>query len=383
MAASNPITNSGSKPAMAVSKKQFTIAGILTTVYGLDELPPHADVACLWLLHPRLQTQICMEPIANEAITAYNARRSISEASPGSSRQLGLIAVSFDQRNHGSREVTPLANESWREGNPLHAQDLFSSYREYTLLISYECPVLYLLSLLDHLLIQDATDGTALDTSLLITYLPSYIFPSSEHTITANQVLGVSLGGHAAWNCIVHDPRITTAIIGIGCPDFVRLMQHRASRSKLQTWTSSDPPGSTFIGSKDFPTSLLRAVETWDPAGLLMKEPTEGLWRHSQEKTGESLLARKLGGKRILNLAGGEDKLVPFDCSSPFLHFLGEVVEDESIWGERAPPLVLHHTFDAVGHEMTEGMIKKAVDFIGDMLESGEEGTRAKMDSKM
>ena len=43
----------------------------------------------------------------------------------------GLIAVSFDQRNHGTRKVDNLANEAWRSGNESHAQDMFSIYREY------------------------------------------------------------------------------------------------------------------------------------------------------------------------------------------------------------------------------------------------------------
>ena len=114
-----------------------------------------------------------------------------------------------------------------------------------------------------------------------------------------------------------------------------------------------------------------------------MSGPTEELWRHSREKTGESLLARRLGGKRILNLAGGEDKLVPFDCSKPFLEFLEKAVDDESIWGERAPPVVVNRVFDGVGHEMTEAMVREAVEFIGDVLEGGEEGNRLRKDSKM
>ena len=41
----------------------------------------------------------------------------------------GLIAVSFDQRNHGSRKIDELANQDWRSGNERHAQDMFSIYR--------------------------------------------------------------------------------------------------------------------------------------------------------------------------------------------------------------------------------------------------------------
>jgi len=45
-----------------------------------------------------------------------------NKTSTGSKK--GLIAVSFDQRNHGSRQADELANEAWNKGNPRHAQDV-------------------------------------------------------------------------------------------------------------------------------------------------------------------------------------------------------------------------------------------------------------------
>jgi hypothetical protein len=106
----------------SVSKTVYFIAGIRTTVYGLDQLPKDvSEIACLWLLHPRLATDESMTPIAGRTITAWNNRRG--------SQKKGLIAVSFDQRNHGTRKVDPLANEAWRQGNTRHAQDMFSIYR--------------------------------------------------------------------------------------------------------------------------------------------------------------------------------------------------------------------------------------------------------------
>ena len=151
-----------------VSKKTFAIAGILVTVYGLDELNPSVNnVACLWLLHPRLQTQACMEPLAASTIQGWNCQLQHKKNGEAST---GLIAVSFDQRNHGSRQVKKLANEAWKSGNPFHGQDMFAIYH-----------------------------GTAVDVSFLITYISSYIFPGSDHTIATNLVCGVSLGGHSAW----------------------------------------------------------------------------------------------------------------------------------------------------------------------------------------
>lgn len=158
--------------------KTFAIAGILVTVYGLDELSSNVKlVASLYLLHPRLQTQTCMEHLAASSIQGWNY---LLQQSKTGDTSIGLIAVSFDQRNHGSRQVKKLANEDWRSGNGTHAQDMFSVFH-----------------------------GTAVDVSLLITHLSSYIFPTSNHTITTNLVCGVSLGGHGAWvSNLSHDRRI-------------------------------------------------------------------------------------------------------------------------------------------------------------------------------
>lgn len=127
MATTNPMKGTYPNSPPAVSKKTFTISGILTTVHGLEDLPAEAtNVTCLWLLHPRLQTQSCMEPVAASAITDWNHRL---KAVGSAGHTVGLIAASFDQRNHGSREVNKLANETWRSGNESHAQDMLGTYR--------------------------------------------------------------------------------------------------------------------------------------------------------------------------------------------------------------------------------------------------------------
>ena len=114
--------SAGPAAAAPVSRTTFAIAGILATVHGLAELPADAaEVACLWLLHPRLATEAAMHPLAAQAIRGWYARRKEGGRA--------LIACSFDQRNHGGRLVDNLANESWRKGNPRHAQDMFSVYR--------------------------------------------------------------------------------------------------------------------------------------------------------------------------------------------------------------------------------------------------------------
>ena len=273
----------------------------LTTVYGLDELPKDAKtVSCLWLLHPRLSKQERMEPIAAAAINAWRARL---RKQSGGAQQHGLIGVSFDQRNHGTRLVDKVSNEAWRAGNPRHAQDMFSCFQ-----------------------------GTATDVSQLLHYLPAYVFPSDECKITSHMVLGVSLGGHAAWHCLLHDNRISTAIVVIGCADYARVMKDRARLSKLKTWTSSDPPGSEFMGSTDFPKSLVEALDKYDPAALLMAEMNITDENYTRDPTDNEktklmpLMREHLQGKRILNMAGGADKLVPYKMSEPFLKWLKKAI---------------------------------------------------------
>ncbi|MCJ1266188.1 hypothetical protein MMC22_006071 [Lobaria immixta] len=344
MAALDPMANTYPVLPPTVSKKTFTIAGILTTVHGLDELNRSIkNVACLWLLHPRLQTQECMEPLAASNIHEWNRRlqrRKKDEV------LIGLIAVSFDQRNHGSREINKLANETWKSGDERHAQDMFSIFH-----------------------------GTTVDVSLLITYLSSYIFPMSEHIITDNMVCGVSLGGHSAWQCILHDARISTAIIIIGCPDYTSLMSDRARLSKLDTWTSGIPPGSRFLGSKDFPQGLVHAVGKYDPVGLFMGQfstRTDENYTHplsDREKRRLILTMNNLlRGKRILNLAGGADKLVPYKLTVPFIRWLQDAVAPGGLSGDGGT-VVEDIVFDGVGHEMSPGMVKEVVRFVVESLD--------------
>ncbi|RMD40984.1 hypothetical protein DV735_g4151, partial [Chaetothyriales sp. CBS 134920] len=264
-----------------ISSKVYHIAGLLVTVYGLEELAPSCtDVAVLWLLHPRLQTQECMAPFAAH------------------------IIASFDQRNHGSREVSAIANEAWRGGNENHAQDMFGCFQ-----------------------------GTAADTSQLIDYLPGYIFPAggphSDQRITGPHIaLGVSLGGHSAWQCVLHDPRISAAIVTIGCPDYERLMTDRARLSKRKSWL--DGNGARFVGSADFPASL----------------------------AANPVMARHFANKRILCLSGGADRLVPYKLAEPFMTWLKAVSAKGSGGGFfQHGGLFLHDVvLPGVGHDVPPQM---------------------------
>ena len=188
MSASNPPKDSPSGSPAPVSSRTVPIAGILTVIHGLEEIRATCkSISVLWLLHGRLGSKDDMTSTASKCINDWNQR-------PSSDRKAGLIAVAFDQRNHGSRKVDNIANRAWKDGNVRHAQDMFSIFH-----------------------------GTALDTSLLIDHLGSFICLGSDApSIGLHLVLGISLGGHAAWQVFFNEPRVTAAIVIIGCPDYMR-----------------------------------------------------------------------------------------------------------------------------------------------------------------
>jgi pimeloyl-ACP methyl ester carboxylesterase len=284
-----------------------------------------------------------MAPLAAQILHGYNAQGKRSGTK-------GLVAVSFDQRNHGSRLVDSLHNEAWRQGNPRHAQDMFGCFH-----------------------------GTAQDTSHLITHLESYIFHTPSHPkITEHFVLGVSLGGHAAWHLILSDPRITAAVVGIGCPDYTRLMTDRARLSKRKAYTESNPPGSSFLGSADFPKALLQSIAESDPAGLLLPNSYDP--QHQQilspppDKAKldrmRALLRERLQGKQILALSGKVDKLVPYAAGEPFLKVFKELIQEDKSLDVGFEDVL----FDGVGHAFPKAMADKATSWICDVLAGKKEG---------
>jgi len=107
----------GEQDSSGVSVKTIHIgSGILGDIYGLEELPKSCNsVACLWLLHGRNNTKEWMKHIATSCLLGWQKRQP-------STSNVGLIAIAFDQRNHGTRLVHQAANGSWREGNETHAQ---------------------------------------------------------------------------------------------------------------------------------------------------------------------------------------------------------------------------------------------------------------------
>ncbi|KAK2789178.1 hypothetical protein FQN53_002403 [Emmonsiellopsis sp. PD_33] len=331
---------------MAVSSAARLVAGIQLTVYGLDELSPSQPAACLWLFHGRLSSQQAMQPVAARCIDAWN-----SQNKHGQAKGKGLIAVSFDQRNHGGRTVDAEANQDWAGGNESHAADMFGIYH-----------------------------GTALDTSLLIDHLAVALFPHSPARIVQHLALGVSLGGHVAWLLLLHEPRITAAISVIGCADYTRLMADRARRKGRASYSQAGEDGSGFVGSSDFPPALVETVDRWDPAGVLLRPLREkkGLNGYSSLRDVEGcegelgeLLDKHLRGKTILILGGEEDELVPSAMSAPLIRYLKDASGETGWWRDRGVE-VAEQSYAGVGHAFSEQMVERAVGFVCEQVSRGD-----------
>ncbi|KAI1308506.1 hypothetical protein F5Y03DRAFT_90597 [Xylaria venustula] len=334
----NPMTGPSANSSPSVSKTTLPIAGLQVDVYGLAELPPAAtEISCLWLHHPRLRRKEDMANIAEKVLSAFH---STSTSTSASAR--GLIAVAFDQRNHGSRLISAVANDAWRQGNATHAQDMFG-----------------------------VVSGTVADTTHLIDVLEGYLFgaggesTSSRH-IDSNLVLGVSLGGHSAWQLLFTDPRVTAGVIIIGCPDYMNLMRDRARLSKLETFTVDQ--GVSFLGSKDFPQALIRAVEKFDPkaivfgAGEVSTEPPV-----SDQDRLRVILDSRIRGKKFQILSGGADKLVPYKAGQDFLEFFKNATNG---WYKDGNVHVEDNVYPGIGHEFSAEMREAAVRFVLDTVHS-------------
>lgn len=218
---------------------------------------------------------------------------------------------------------------SWSDSNATHAPDMFSIYH-----------------------------GTQVDLSMIISYLPAYIFPThhSPYTLTQHLVAGVSLGGHSAYLAILHEPRITAGVVVIGCPDYVRLMQYRAEKSKLECGTEG------LLGSKEFPENFLGVVSLTDPAAIGVDE----------------ILKRGLlNGKKVLTLSGGADKLVPYSCGEPFLKGLKEAYSGGRLEGEWTDV-----TYPGVGHDCTSEMAGDLGKFVSRCVEEFNESSRHEAGAK-
>lgn len=134
---------------------------------------------------------------------------------------------------------------------------------------------------------------------------------------------------------LLTEQRLSVVIPIVGCPDYLALMQHRAEASGLQ------------FGPPTLPVSLLELIRRESPAST----PTAD--------------RNPFFGKRILVLAGGKDKLVPWAFSESF-------VERIKVGEGGAKKVVV---YPDVGHIFTATMEEVMADFVW------EEGCRITTDA--
>ncbi|KAL2879554.1 hypothetical protein SGCOL_005164 [Colletotrichum sp. CLE4] len=357
-----------STPPPAVSKTTIHMSGLLCDVYGLEELVARklkpSAVSCLWLHHPRLRAKEDMGDIASRVISQWEEISSSSAS--GSTR--ALIAVAFDQQNHGTRTASAAARDSWREGNKTHALDMWGM-----------------------------VSGMVADTKGLLDVAEGYVkmelgqrrdgkaaAEEEGWEIDQHLVLGVSLGGHSAWQTMSREERVEAGVVIIGCPDYMALLSDRARLSRLATFSAQDN-GASFLGSRDFPRDLVASCLRHDPKGILfgtsaISERAASLTQDEQERLRGVLDGLRLHGKKFLICSGGEDKLVPYAMSAPFVEFLTAAT---GTWYADAGVEVENKVYEGVGHAFSEGMVEDSVRFLVGAVAGKDAGAGAGEKSKI
>lgn len=283
-----------------LSKTSLNIGGLPVNVFGLDELspspsrasaPPPPEVCVAIHVHGRGGSADNEEDIVRHLWD--RVQRSCSEM--GEARREFLI-VNFDARNHGHRLTSEIGQKGWKQENKMHAMDL------YSMIV-----------------------GTAQDVSLIVDFLPSYLFPYDDRRIAQWVITGKSLGGHTAWHVLANDPRITIGVPFISCPAYATLMADRARSS----FVTNGPP---YI-----PASLSSLIARIDPAS----RPFDS-FNSSQNP---------FYGKKICMCSGAMDKLVPWRCCEQFVRGL-VTGEPEGAKGQMSGFRVV--LLPDVGHSVTE-----------------------------
>ena len=182
------------------------------------------------------------------------------------------------------------------------------------------------------------------------------------------------MGGHTTWLALIHEPRITTGVVVVGMPDYLALMTDRARLSKLSTYLEpKDAPGSQFLGSRHFPSSLVEVVRRRDPAAFLMGGVQDFFVASREEYNVKSveIINRHLGGKRILCMSGAADKLVPYRLTEPFMTWLKSHAATGSAVGsaaggqtKKADVCVVDSVYQNTAHDFTEAMMVEALEFL-------------------
>ncbi|KAH8981588.1 Alpha/Beta hydrolase protein [Lactarius hatsudake] len=246
-----------------VVKETLNAAGLSTNVYtraNLRDKRTSEPVVVLFLLHGRTESADHIDPIARAAFSWAAEKEASSREAPRD-----FIVVTFDQRDHGKRMVNQRGNLGW--GKNAESTRRTSGVSLFALFVV----------------------GALKDVSFLIDVLPSYVFPYDERTIGEWALAGFSLGGHATWLALRHEPRIRIGISICGCVDIFPLLEWGADKLGV-------PRTAPY-----FPESLRALVRAYNPTAA---------------PPGAFV------GKRILVLSATDDTIVPWSMSRAFVEAL-------------------------------------------------------------
>ncbi|TFK98673.1 Alpha/Beta hydrolase protein [Pterulicium gracile] len=277
---------------MNIIKQEFLISGLKVYAYShKSSLASDKPIQVHFMLHWRL---------ANCAAVDSAARKAVLLAQAMKDREHDLVVIVFDHRNHGVRQVELRANQSWDEGNPTHAPDMYSIVL-----------------------------GSAHDVSMLIDLLPCYLLPHTlNRQIVDWGVSGVSLGGHTAWVLMAREPRLSHAVIVIGCPSYSKLVTDRCI-------SSGYPQVAPYL-----PQSFL---------DLVQRTSAENVPYTKNDKS------NPFYNKKLMIIVGGEkDVLVPWKESREYVMGLNV--------GPKGIKKV--HIHQEAGHEFNKEMIDETASFI-------------------
>jgi hypothetical protein len=152
-------------------------------------------------------------------------------------------------------------------------------------------------------------------------------------------------------------------------------MRDRARLSKLSTY-SQDDGGASFAGSKDFPPALVEACKKLDPKGILFGTsavPAPGTTSEAEQQRLRAILDERVRGKKFLLCSGGDDKLVPYRCSQPFVDWFKDALET---WYADGNVYVENKVYAGIGHSFSSDMVKDAIRFVTDVVGGEDNGER-------
>ncbi|KAI9221399.1 Alpha/Beta hydrolase protein [Blastocladiella britannica] len=283
--------------ADSVQVRAMDVGGIALTVYvpaAIAAATAPVPTRVVFCLHGRQGSQRDMAPVARALATLASAT-------------LPIVAVTFDQRNHGGRMVREDANNGWPtdpardDGNQMFAFDMYS--------------------------IQQ---GTATDVSFLVDHLPARLGFDTFADPTEWGVIGFSLGGHASLLAVTGDERISAAVSIVGCGDYETLMTDRHAGVLKRYPTSKIAPLALAM-----PPQLLKLVRRIDPVHRI---PTA----HRP---------------KIRMLFGGDDTLVPASASAKFIDAVTAAYSG-------CPDRFRASSFPGVGHGCSREMAEAALEWL-------------------